>query len=255
LTVPHNFSPTLYMPLVCIVLQGTKQAVLGDAIITFGATQSLIVSIDLPTSSRVTQASPETPYVALALELDFALLRELALLTDSVADASITGNAVAAGPSQMALLDAFERLFALIGQDVASKVLAPLIIREIHFLMLTAGHGVMLRSLMSQDGHASRIALSIGVIKRDFHLPLRVADLARLAGMSVSGFHDHFKTVTGTSPLQFQKQLRLITARQLLRVDSLSVTQAAFAVGYESPTQFSRDFRRNFGASPSREGV
>jgi AraC-like DNA-binding protein len=248
---PTAFAPMIYPPLLCLVLQGAKQSTLGARKVTFAARQSLIVSIDLPSQSRVVQASADTPYVALALELSLGLLRELAAVTGLAADRE--GDAIAAGPADDALLDAMGRLFGLIGKPEAAQFLAPLIIREIHYHLLGIPHGGMLRHLLRQDGHASRIARSVAVIRRDFAAPLRVADLARIAGMSVSGFHDHFKAVTATTPLQFQKQLRLVAARQMMLAGDMSVTSTAFEVGYESPTQFSRDYTRAFGTPPSRE--
>jgi AraC-like DNA-binding protein len=248
---PTVFTPVLYQPLLCLVLQGAKQSSLGTRNVTFGAMQSLIVSIDLPTQSRVVQASAAAPYVALALELNLGLLRELAALTGLSMDDE--GDAISAGPADQDMVDAFGRLFGLVGNPQAAQVLAPLIIREIHYRLLGLPHGGMLRHLLQQDGHASRIARSIATIRRDVTAPLRVVDLARVAGMSVSGFHDHFKAVTATTPLQFQKQLRLIAARQMMLAGHHSVTSTAFEVGYESPTQFSRDYTRAFGTSPSRE--
>jgi AraC-type transcriptional regulator N-terminus/Bacterial regulatory helix-turn-helix proteins, AraC family len=171
--------------------------------------QSLIVAVDLPTKSRVIEASDQAPYAALALELDLALLRELSAQMDLDERSIDVGDAVAVGPCDDALLDAFGRLFGLVANPKAAKIVAPLITREIHYWLLCVQHGAMLRQLMRENAHGSRIALSIGTIKADYNQPLRVADLARSAGMSVSGFHEHFKAITATTPLQYQNNCAL----------------------------------------------
>lgn len=251
---PTPLAAIVYQPIFCLVLQGEKQALLGERTVSFGRGQSVIVSLDLPTSSRIVKASRAEPYVALALRLDAGLLRELAAEMEPVGQEARGGakaEAIAAGEVDAAILDAFARLFGLVGKPADTRrVLAPLILREIHFWLLRAGHGAMLRELARADSHAAGIARAVAVIKRDYALPLRVADLARVAGMSPSGFHDHFKAVTGTTPLQFQKRLRLMEARRLLLGDDVGVSAAAFEVGYESPTQFSREYARQFGQSP-----
>ena len=255
LTVLRSRAPTrlesiVYQPIFCLVLQGAKQAFLGERAVTFARLQSVIVSIDLPTVTRIVEASPATPYVALALRLDLATLRELAedIGADDKPDAE--APAISLGETDPDIIDAMARLFALMERPGDVRILAPLIVREIHFRLLTAGHGAMLRRLTRPASHQSRIAKAISVIRRDFVETLNVADLAQTAGMSTSAFHQHFKAVTATTPLQFQKQLRLMEARRLLEAGVQSVAGAAYAVGYESPTQFSREFSRKFGEPP-----
>ena len=220
---------------------------------SFGAGQSLIVSLDLPTVSRITEASEHTPYVALALAIDIGILRSL---NEEVGESEIVGQkarALAAGMADERLIAAMGRLFDLVDRPVERKVLVPLITREIHFRALFAGHGEMLRRLSRHDSHASRVARAIAHIRRSFPASVSIPELARTAGMSPSSFHEHFKAVTATTPLQYQKELRLAEARQQLIYGGKSVSSVAYEVGYESPTQFSREYARRFGNPPSAD--
>lgn len=251
-TAPTALEPILYQPIFCLVLQGAKQVCLGKQALTFGKMESLIVSVDLPTVARIVKASPAEPYAALALALDMALMRELA---EEVSEDEIReeqAGTVATGAAGDALLDAVGRLFALKDKPSAGRVLEPMVRREIHYLLLAAEHGAMLRTMSRADSHACRIARAISLIRSDFSRSLPTGELAGIAGMSVSAFHDHFKSITATTPLQFQKQLRLLEARRLMLAGRHSVSGAAFEVGYESPTQFSREYSRMFGAPPSK---
>lgn len=245
---PTLMYPVVYQPIFCLVLQGAKETCLGSETVRFSEGQSLIVGLDLPARARVVAASPEAPYAALALVLDMGLVRELA--ADVPPLSSGTGRAVESGAADAAVVDAMRRLFELRAMPQAQPVLEPLIKREIHYWLLTVGHGRILLELAERDSRANRVARAIAAIHKDFTAALKVEDLARLAGMSVSAFHASFKDLTGTTPLQFQKQLRLIEARRLLQGDRLSVSSTAFQVGYESPTQFSREYSRQFGVSP-----
>ncbi|MBL4929852.1 AraC family transcriptional regulator [Fuscibacter oryzae] len=246
---PTVLRPQIYQPVFCLVLQGTKELYSGDRKVAFGAMQSLLVTVDLPALTRIVKASPAEPYIALALGLDAALLAEMADLVPEHTEAG--GPGFGMGQADGAILDAMGRMAALIGRPEAAGVLEPLIRREIHYWLMTSSHAPMLRRIVSADGNGARIARAIGTIRRDFAARLPVDDLARAAGMSLSAFHAHFRIMTATTPLQFQKSLRLIEARRLLLAGGHSVSQAAFAVGYESPTQFSRDFSRRFGIAPS----
>ena len=251
-TAPTMLVPTVYNPVFCLVLQGAKQVQFEGRAMTFARMESLIVGLDVLTAARVIRAGRAEPYVALALRLGTGLLHELAEAVGEDELRAEQASAVATGEADQAVLDAMARLFALHAKPTAARVLEPLIVKEIHYLLLAARHGAMLRKLTRADSHASRIARAIAVIRRDFNAPLRTADLARVAGMSVSAFHEHFRAVTATTPLQFQKQLRLMEARRLLMGGGNSVSATAFEVGYESPTQFSREYSRMFGAPPSR---
>ncbi len=250
---PTPIEPTLYSPLLCVVLQGRKETMLGAEPVEFGAGESLVVSMDLPTSSRITEASEGRPYVGLALEIDRGLVRDLQAEIDEARLPAITAGVVASGVADPGLLEAMGRLFDLVDRPRERGVLLPLLRREIHFRMVLAGHAAMLRRLAWQDSHASRVARAIAHIRREFPRTSSVAELARVAGMGASSFHEHFKAITRTTPLQFQKDLRLLEARQRLQSGRPPVATVAYDVGYQSPAQFSREYARKFGRPPSTD--
>lgn len=254
LTLLHHERPTgiectLYRPAVCLILQGEKETLLGNHLVRFDKGQSLVVSHDVPVLSAITKA----PYLAYILSLDLGILRSL---YDQVAEdmpATKQARAIEVGQTDTALIDAMHRYLNLSRTLKEARVLGPLILREIHYRLLMTPHGQTLRDLLLRDSHASNTARAIERIRRDFRKTLKVPDLAKLAGMSESSFHNHFRKITGTTPLQFQKDLRLLEARRLLTKGDHQVTATAFAVGYESATQFSREYRRKFGISPRRD--
>jgi len=248
---PSSFEASLYEPVLCLILQGRKQVSIGERTLSFGPGECLLVSHDLPLRSRITKA----PYLALVLEVDIAVIREL---YDEVAESAQGSERARAAETQRAdpgLLDALYRYLALADSPEDAKVLGPLVSKEIHYRLLTAPFGGMLRSLISRDSNASVIARAIGRIRGDIRSPIAIPDLARQVGMSASAFHKHFKTITSTTPLQYQKELRLLEARRLLKTGGASVTTAAFDVGYESPSQFSREYARKFGVPPSQDAA
>jgi AraC-like DNA-binding protein len=263
LAIARNRTPglmrhSLYKPVFCLVLQGEKQMLHGTQTLRFAQMQSLIVSVEMPALSQVVQASVRQPYLALALALDAEILRELLpQLPDSLPPEAAHGDSLArlarTAPADSAVLASMARLFDLTLQPEAQPVLVPLIAREIHYWLLTGPHGPALRDLVSAEGHAARIARAIAAMRRDLAQRLRISDLAREAGMSESSFHEHFRQVTARTPLQFYKQLKLLEARRLMFSGREGVSGAAFAVGYESPTQFSREYARTFGASPRQD--
>ncbi|WP_172299598.1 AraC family transcriptional regulator [Pseudoruegeria sp. HB172150] len=239
----------LYDPLVCLVLQGAKETGTHSHAVHVGAGQLLIVSHDIPIVSRVIDADPAKPYIALVLPLDLDMLRGLATETgDQPVDTA--PDALQTQPATPEIADAFMRLLALANDPAEARVLAPLILKEIHYRLLRARGGGVLRALLWQGSHASRIARAIAHIRAHADESLPTQHLAGIAGMSASTFHAHFKAVTSTTPLQFQKDLRLLNARDRLQGGADSVSTVAFDVGYESPTQFSRDYSRKFGAPP-----
>ena len=245
---PSSFDACLYEPVLCLILRGRKEVTLGEQTLSFGPGECLLVSHDLPVHSRITKA----PYRALVFAVDVATIRSL---YDQAADLPLDREEPRAAETRRAdpgLLDALHRYLALADAPADAKVLGPLTTREIHYRLLTAPFGGMLRSLIRYDSHASAIARAIGHIRRDIRSPIVIPELARHVGMSVSSFHGHFKTITSTTPLQYQKELRLLEARRVLK-SGVSVTTAAFAVGYESPSQFSREYARKFGVPPSED--
>jgi AraC-like DNA-binding protein len=242
------FEASVYEPVVCLIVQGRKATTFGERTLEAGAGQCLLVSHDLPVVSRVLEA----PYLSLLLDVELGLLRTL---YDEVADAGFDAppaRALEVHEADAALLDALHRYLALVDSPTDAKVLGPLITKEVHYRLLIAPFGGMLRHLVRHDSQASAVARAIAHIRRDYRLPIAVAELARSVGMSTSSFHKHFKSVTASSPLQYQKDLRLLAARQLLVGGQASVSDVAFQVGYESPSQFSREYARKFGGPPSR---
>lgn len=250
-----DIEASIYEPVMCLILQGAKTASLGAQTVELTPGDALLVSHDLPVVSRITRASRDAPYLAVILSIDLDIVRGL---HEEVADAPLTDaetRSLSAGPADTAWLAPLTRYFELMDSPRDARVLGPGVLREIHYRLLISPIGAMLRKLVAADSQASRITKVIQRLREEFRGPISVPDLARTAGMSASSFHAHFKTVTGTTPLQYQKDLRLIEARALLTDRRRSVAEAAFSVGYESPTHFSRDYSRKFGRPPSRESA
>lgn len=248
---PSTLESSLYEPVLCLILQGRKHVSLGDETLSFGPGECLLVSHALPVRSRITKA----PYLALVLAVDVTTVRKL---YDEIAESALDGAPGRAAKTHRAdpgLLDALHRYLQLADAPADAKVLGPLVSKEIHYRLLTAPFGGMLRSLIRHDSKESAIARAIFLIRADIRARIEIPDLARRVGMSASSFHKHFRTVTSTTPLQYQKELRLIEARRLLKAGRASVTAAALDVGYESASQFSREYARKFGAPPSLDLV
>lgn len=248
---PSALESYLYEPVLCMVLQGAKMMRSGDQSVEIGAGDALIVSHHLPVISRITLASAQSPYLAIVLSLNLATLRELYAQLDGLRDQDKQEGAISCSPSEAGWVDPLRRYLAMTDDQTALSVLGPQLLREIQFRLLTSPTGALLRNVLATDSYASRISRSIDVIRGQLSAPLRVPDIAEQVGMSNSAFHMHFKAVTGTTPLQFQKDLRLIKAMELLEHSGRSVASAAYEVGYESPTHFSRDYKRKFGRNPS----
>jgi len=246
----------LYRPALCLVVQGAKEMALAGRVFRYGEGQALVVSLELPAAGRVVEASPERPYLAIALELDTGLVAEvLAELQVKPAAERTPSLGLFVATIDAPLTGAFERLLALPETPAAIPVLGRQTIREIYYWLLAGPNGPAIARLTSPEGHAQRIAQALRLLRENFAATLRVADLARAAGMSPSGFHQHFKALTGMTPLQYQKHLRLIEARNLIAAEMESVSRVAYRVGYESPSQFSREYSRLFGAPPRRHAV
>lgn len=250
---PTTFEAMVYEPIACLILQGEKETSVGDEVFTVPEGHCVVVSHDLPVLARITRASARRPYLALVIRLDLAVLRSL---YDEVGEATLpTGSArsMEVAPVDEPTADVIGRYLDLLDDPVAARVLLPLVRKELHFRLYMSASGAMLRSLLQRDSHASHIARAIRTLRESYRETLAVAELARSVGMSTSSFHKHFKSVTMTTPLQYQKDLRLTEARRLLRTGASTVTEAAFEVGYESPSQFSREYARKFGAPPRSE--
>ena len=259
LNQPGARLPARYEPGVVIVLQGRKRATLGQQTLVYDALHHLVVSVTMLPLAQVIEATPERPYLCVRLQVDPREIGSLVVASQDgaggAAPAAALPPATPAPGLQLArtspeLLDATLRLLRLLKTPRDAAVLAPLVLREIHYRVLTGELGPQLRMLSLADSHAQRIARAIDLMKRRFAEPLRVEDIASAAAMSPSSFHQHFKQVTTMSPLQYQKQLRLHHARGLMLGQGLDVAEAGHRVGYESASQFSREYRRMFGAPP-----
>lgn len=250
---PAGVAKSIYKPLVCLILQGAKQVTVGADSYEFAAGQSAIVGADVPVVSRITRASRAEPYLALAIELDTAMLLDLSAQLGGSGSPGPAVPAVLVDETDAAVADCALRLVRLLDRTEAIPLLRPSILRELHYWLLAGRHGPAVRGLARPDGAAHRVARAVAVLRGEFDRPLRVERLAAAAGMSPSTFHHHFRAVTSLSPMQFQKQLRLIEARRRMLSDGLSASRAAFEVGYESVTQFTREYGRMFGLPPGRD--
>jgi len=248
--------PTSYTlaPSICLIGQGRKRVLLGEGSYIYDAHHFLITAVDLPVITQIIEASGDEPYLGLTLELDLRAIAQL-MLDSNVP--SLRGRrdqpGIAVSRVSWPLLEAFQRLIDLLEEPADIPVLAPLVKREISYRLLTGEQGPRVRHMTSTENHGYQIARAIDWLKVNFDQPIRIENLAEQAGMSVSSFHHHFRSITAMSPLQFQKRLRLNQARQLMLTDRLDAATAAFQVGYESPSQFSREYSRLFGAPPMRD--
>ena len=241
-------------PRFCVVAQGSKEVLLGTERYRYDSARYLLVSAGVPLIGHVIEASKEEPYLALGLTLDPAVVTSVLIESGlQVSRANGDVRAVAVSRLDSNLLDAVVRLVRLLDSPSDYAVLAPLVVREIVYRLLIGEQGDRLRQVAVIDGRVHRIAKAIEIIGRDRDKLLRVGDIARQLGVSVSGLHSQFKAVTGMSPLQFQKQLRLQEARRLLLAGEVDVARAGYRVGYDDPSHFSREYKRLFGEPPLRD--
>jgi AraC-like DNA-binding protein len=254
---PTEPLPVLHEPAVCIVAQGRKQMMLADEFYVFGPGHCVVVSVDLPVVGQVIEATPLTPYLCLQLDLEpgqlSALMMETGMDNSPNRQTGLLGPALSVTPVEPALLDAAMRLVRLLESPKDIAVLAPLIEREILYRLLSGHYRARLRQIALADNRLLSVNRAINWLKWNYALPFRIETLAREARMSASALHRHFKSVTAMSPLQYQKQLRLLEARRLMLGQALDAATASHCVGYESPSQFSREYSRLFGAPPSRD--
>jgi len=252
---PSESLNTVYRPAFCLVAQGRKRALLGEEGFKYDPGHYLLFTVDLPLIFQIEKATPDEPYLGLRLDLDPSLVAAVMLEADiqfKKGDASTKAMNVNAIDAN--LLDAVVRLARLTDEPGSSNILAPLIVKEIIYRLLAGGQGARLGHLIPL-GDTQRISRAIGHLREHFDEPLKIDDFARQLGMSVSGFHHHFKSVTAMSPLQFQKQIRLQEARRLMLGEDLDAASAGFRVGYEDPSYFSRDYKKLFGSPPQRDIV
>lgn len=245
----------VYEPALCIVAQGRKRAMLGDREYVYDAATFLVVSVDLPVIGCIVEASAGEPYLCLRLNLDLPTLTELVLEHGDGAASPGAAPGLALSRMTPELLDSALRLLRLLDKPADARALAPLAEREILYRLLTGEQGRMIRHIACAESRLSQVSRAINWIKRNFAGAFTVEQVAAEAGMSPSSFHQHFKAVTTMSPLQYRTQLRLQEARRLMVAEAMDAATAGFRVGYESPSQFSRDYSRIFGAPPSRDAA
>ncbi len=248
LTSMHNVSE----PILAIVVQGKKEALLGEETHRYGVAQYLVISVDLPLSGFVTEATPDRPYLGLKLDLDPVQLCDIISQTPTAnKKESVKGWFVS--DATLPLIDCALKLVRLLDTPQDIPFLAPLIIREIYYRLLVSEQSEAVRQIATSGSNMQNIARAIKIIKTNFAKPMRIEDLAEQVNLSSSSLHRHFKAVTSMSPLQYQKQIRLLNARHLMLAENADAASTAYQVGYESPSQFSREYSRMFGAPPIQD--
>jgi AraC-like DNA-binding protein len=250
-TAPTVLQYAVSKPLVALVLQGRKRVMMGSSTFDFGADQSLLITTDVPTISQITTASRASPYYSIVLELDPAII---ASLVEEIGPSPFEADRpVRVDPTEAEVVETAWRLLRLLDRPATLAVLGPQLKRELHYWLLSGRHGGAIRTLGVTDSHAQRVARAVAILRGNYAEVVKVDALAEAAGMSLSAFHVHFRRITSLSPLQFQKQLRLIEARRRMLSLGEAIGDAAYGVGYESVPQFTREYGRMFGQPPARD--
>lgn len=253
-SAPSECKHVVSIPAFCMIAQGSKEVLLGSDRYHYDPMHYLMATIELPITSQILEASEAQPFLSFRLDLDPALVGSV--MIEAGYPSPQRGAAVKAidvSPLDANLLDAVVRLVRLLDAPAEAPVLAPLIQREIMYRLITGAQGERLRQIAVLGGYTHHITRAIDRLRQEFNQPLRIENMARELGMSVSSFHHHFKSVTAMSPLQFQKQLRLQEARRLMLGENLDATSAAYRVGYDDASHFNREYKRLFGAPPMRD--
>ncbi len=251
---PTECAHSISIPAFCAIAQGSKEVLLGSDRYQYDPMHYLLATVELPIVSQILEASKVQPYLSLRLDLDPALVGSVMVEAGyPSAQRGANVKAIDVSPLDANLLDAVVRLVRLLDSPTEAHVLAPLIKREIIYRLLIGEQGNRLRHIAVLGGYTHHIARAVERLRKDFNQPLQIESIARELGMSVSGFHHHFKSVTAMSPLQFQKQLRLQEARRLMLGENLDATSAAYQVGYDDASHFNREYKRLFGAPPMRD--
>ena len=253
-SAPSATTRSVYVPVFCVIAQGSKEVWLEDECYRYDPAHYLITTAALPVASRITEASSERPFLTFMLPLDPALIGSVMVEAGyPVPRGQSSVRAIAVSPLDAELLDAVVRLVRLLDAPTDARMLAPLVTREIVYRLLAGEQGDRLRQIASLGGHTHRIIKAIERLRTNFDRPLRIEELAKELGMSVSGFHHHFKEVTAMSPLEFQKQLRLQEARRLMLGEGFDASSAGYRVGYNDVSHFNREYKRLFGEPPMRD--
>ena len=257
-TAPSQLTPTLYEPSLCVVVQGAKRIAAGETVLDFAPGECLVAALDLPVAGAITRASADEPYLSVVLTLDPVLLADVARRVPA------PGRSTAPGPARVGVfvqtltpeaISALERLAGLLDRPEAIAALYEPLVRELVYWLLAGSDGDAFARLAVPDGPTRRVARAVGVMKEAFPGPVRVDALAEAAGLSPSAFNTTFRTVTAMSPLQYYKRLRLLEARRRLEAGAESARAVAFEVGYQSASQFSREYARAFGTTPGQHAV
>lgn len=247
-TSPHC---TIYKPMVLLILQGEKHTVLGTEEMNIGPNRYLLNNLEIPSSCHITEASPEKPYLGLHVELNADIIADLLKTVKSVKYLENVHRAIASAYADTPLIDAFLRLVELIPQsEEQQKILAPMVIREIHYRLLTGSLGKYLMTINAVDSKDNQILKAVEWIKEHYNQKINIEELAATFGTTASTFYRNFMKVTSMSPIQYQKQMRLNEAKRLMLAKNFDVQKAAYTVGYESITQFSKEYKRMFGLPP-----
>lgn len=246
----------IYRPSLCVVLQGGKEIHVGDRRLDYGAMDCLVVSVELPAMGRIVEASPDAPYIGVVIDFDVAMVRDvLEKMAEPPAPAEESGPCMFVGRVDETLGNAVLRLLRMTASPQSIPILYPSLMREICYWLVSGPHGGELRKLVFPGSTIERVARAVAALHRNFTRSVRIEQLAELAGMSPSSFHQHFKALTSMTPLQFQKQLRLLEARRLMVSEAATVSDAAYRVGYESVSHFSREYSRCFGIAPKQDAL
>lgn len=244
-----------YHPMIAMVVQGHKRSMIGNQTFIYGQGQCMVVGVDLPGVFHISRATPKDPFISISIKLDkhiiSQLLSEMAIKPDLATNKPTSAVVVSTATHQ--IIDTFLRLIELLEQPQSIGFIAPLLIKELHYYLLNSPLGQSLRFSNLKGANLKQIAKAINWLRNNYTQPLDVDTLLKLVNMSSSTFHRHFRQVTTLSPLQFQKQLRLYEAERLMLQEGKDVKSVAFQVGYESQSQFSREYKRQFGASPNND--
>jgi AraC-like DNA-binding protein len=253
-SLPSQCLHSVSVPAFCVIAQGSKEVLLGGDRYQYDPMHYLLATVELPIVSQILEASQAQPYLSLRLDLNPTLVSSVMVEAGYPSSQSRANvKAIDVSLLDVSLLDAVVRLVRLLDAPAEAQVLMPLVIREIIYRLLMGAQGSRLRHIAVLGGYTHHIARAVDRLRKDFNQPLRIENIARELGMSVSGFHHHFKSVTAMSPLQFQKQLRLQEARRLMLGQNLDANSAAYRVGYDDASHFNREYKRLFGEPPMRD--
>ena len=246
-------TPCLYRSMICFILQGSKRVAINDHLLSYDSEQYLISALDLPLIGQILDTDEGQPYVAVSLVLDPAILAQLAVTIPAVSESEQKGMGNTINPMTSSLRDTLLRLLSLLDTPADIPVLGPMVERELLYRLLQGPQGRLLRQIAQPDGALGSIRRAVAWIRDNYSVRLRIEALCDASGMSRASLHRHFRSMTGLSPVQYQKQLRLQEARQLLLAGEHRASDVAYAVGYESASQFSREYLRQFGTPPARD--